>query len=137
MRIGVIGAGNVGGTLGRGWAQRGHEVCFGVRDVADPKIATLIAESDASARAGTLADAAGFGTVVALATPWDAAEDALRAAGDLGGKTLLDCTNPLKPDLSGLSVGNATSGAEHVAAWAPRARVVKIFNTTGFDNMAD
>jgi predicted dinucleotide-binding enzyme len=50
---------------------------------------------------------------------------------------LLDCTNPLKPDLSGLTVGYTVSGAEQVAACAPGARVVTIFNTTGFPNMAN
>jgi predicted dinucleotide-binding enzyme len=50
---------------------------------------------------------------------------------------LLDCTNPLKADLSGLTVGHTASGAEQVAAWAPGAHVVKIFNTTGFPNMAN
>jgi predicted dinucleotide-binding enzyme len=49
----------------------------------------------------------------------------------------LDCTNPLLPDLSGLTSGNTGSGGEEVAGWTPGARVVKIFNTTGFGNMAN
>jgi predicted dinucleotide-binding enzyme len=49
---------------------------------------------------------------------------------------ILDCTNPLKEDLSGLAVGHTTSGAERVAAWASSGRVVKVFNTTGFENTA-
>ena len=53
---------------------------------------------------------------------WPAAQDALRTAGDLDGKILLDCTNPLKPDLSDLTVGHTSSGAEQVAAWAADAR---------------
>lgn len=135
-RIGVIGAGSVGGALGRGWARRGHEVMFGVRDTGDPKVAKLLAEAE-TARAGSVAEAAAFGEVVVLATSWGGTRDAVQNAGDLGGKVLLDCTNPLQPDLSGLDVPPGSSAAEQVAGWAPGARVVKIFNTTGFNNMAD
>jgi len=68
-----------------------------------------------------------------LATPWAGTEDALRNAGDLSGRIVLDCTNPLSPDMSGL-VGDK-SAAEQVASWAKGAKVVKIFNSTGFKNM--
>ncbi|SRR6266404_4139998 len=53
------------------------------------------------------------------------------------GKILIDCTNPLKPDLSGLSIGQSTSAAEQIADLAKGARVVKAFNTTGAGNMAN
>ena len=50
MKIAVIGAGNVGGTLGKRWARAGHEVAFGARNPADAKVAALVRESGPSAR---------------------------------------------------------------------------------------
>jgi predicted dinucleotide-binding enzyme len=135
MRIGIIGAGNVGGALGGGWARKGHEVTFGVRHPEDPKVKKLLEET--GARAASPAEAAAGAEVVVLATPWDATESAVRGAGDLAGKVLFDATNPLAPNLSGLTHGFDTSAAEQIASWAPGARVVKIFNTTGANNMAN
>jgi len=126
MKIAIIGAGRVGGTLGKAWAKKGHDIFFGVRN---PKQLEF--------QAGTVAEAAAFGQVVVLATPWHGTEAAVRAAGDLRGKIVIDCTNPLKPDASGLEVGFNSSGAEQVAQWAKGAKVVKPFNTTGSNNMAD
>jgi NADPH-dependent F420 reductase len=137
MKIAIIGAGNVGGTLGRAWAKKGHDIFFGVRHPQDDKTRRLVQFIGTKAQAGTVAEAAAFGEVVVLATPWQATEAAIRAAGDLRGKTVLDCTNPLKPDVSGLEVGFTTSGAERVAQWATGAKVFKAFNTTGSNNMAD
>lgn len=130
MRIGIIGAGNVGGTLGRRWAGAGHEVVFGTRHPGR-------VETPPGARAAGVREAAEHGEVVVLATPWDGVREALAAAGDLTSKVLLDCTNPVKADLSGLEIGHTTSAAEQVAALAPGAHVVKIFNSTGAGNMAD
>src|SRR3954470_17952643 len=133
MRIGIIGAGSVGGALGRGWARAGHEVRFGVRDASDPKVQKLVEET--GAKAASVADAASGAEVVVLATPWGATQDAVKSAGGLAGKVVFDCTNPLAPNLSGLTHGFDTSAAEQVASWAPGARVVKVFNTTGANNM--
>ncbi|MFL6231887.1 MAG: NADPH-dependent F420 reductase [Thermoanaerobaculia bacterium] len=133
MKIAIIGAGSVGGALGRGWARAGHEVTFGVRNPSDPKVQKLVEET--GARAASVADAAAGAEVVVFATPWGATQDALKSAGDLSGKVVFDCTNPLAPNLSGLTHGFDTSAAEQVASWAPRARVVKVFNTTGANNM--
>jgi 8-hydroxy-5-deazaflavin:NADPH oxidoreductase len=137
MRIGILGAGNVGGALGSGWARKGHQVRFGVRNPAKPEVQQLVSSIGSAASAGTVAEAGRFGEVVVLATPWEGTEQAVAGAGDLKGKVVCDCTNPLLPNLAGLAVGTTTSGGEQVASWARGARVVKIFNTTGAANMAN
>lgn len=136
MDIAVIGAGNVGGTLGARWAALGHRVVFGVRNPDDPKHRALLAQAGEGARLARPADAAAGAAVVLLATPWAATEEALRGCGNLASKVLVDATNPLDASLS-LTLGHTDSGGEQVARWAPGARVVKAFNTTGFNVMAD
>jgi 8-hydroxy-5-deazaflavin:NADPH oxidoreductase len=135
MNVGIIGAGSVGGALGKRWAAAGHKIKFGVRDAAKPDVQRLLRDCGRDAVAGTVADAVQFGELVVLTTPFPAAQAALESSGDLTGKIVVDCTNPLKPDLSGLSIGHHTSAAEQVASWAKGARVVKCFNTTGANNM--
>ncbi len=139
MNLGIIGAGNVGGTLGKRWAAQ-HHVKFGVRNPSDPKITKLVTECGSQASAGSVADAAKFGEVVVLTTPWDGARSALEAAGNLSGKSVVDCTNPLPLGanlMAGLAIGHTTSAAEEVAKWASGAKVIKAFNTTGAGNMAN
>lgn len=136
MRIGIIGMGNVGGALGRRWAEKGHQVVFGARDPGDAKSRAEAKEMGAAV--ASVPEAVAGAEVVVLAVPWPAALPAVsRVAAALKGKVLLDCTNPLTADLSGLVVGTTTSAGEEVAKAAPGARVVKIFNTTGAPNMAD
>jgi 8-hydroxy-5-deazaflavin:NADPH oxidoreductase len=136
MKIAVIGAGSVGGTLGRRWAGLGHAVCFGVRDMGDAAAKALVAQIKGEARLASVRDAAKEADVVVLATPYAANAAALAAAGDLAGKILIDVTNPLTADLA-LAVGFDTSGAEEVAKRAPGARVYKAMNQVGFEVMAD
>lgn len=131
MTIAIIGAGNVGGTLGRRWHEAGYTVVFGVREPQGEKARALPAPALLPAAAAQQAG------VLLLATPWPATQAALEALGDLTGKIVLDATNPLLPNLAGLTHGHETSGAEQVAQWAAGARVVKAFNTTGAENMAD
>lgn len=137
MKIAIIGAGNVGSSLGKGWAARGHEVVFGVRDPRDAKVQEAVKATGGTAHATSVQEAASSAEVVVLATPWGATQDAIRAAGDLRGKIVVDATNPLKPDLSGLALGHTTSAGEEVARWAAGAKVVKAFNTIGAQHMVN
>jgi 8-hydroxy-5-deazaflavin:NADPH oxidoreductase len=132
MRLGIIGAGHVGGTLGRLFEAQGHDVRFGVRD-PDKQAAGGLPRN----RSGSVAEVAAFGDVIVLAVPWSAAKDALAAAGSLAGKTVIDCINPLLPDLSGLALGTTTSASEEIAKLIPQAKVVKCFNTLGYANFAN
>ena len=68
MRIGIIGTGNVGATLGKRWAATGHEVMFGAREPRSAKVMSLVAAAGAKTRAGSIAEAARFGEVVVLAS---------------------------------------------------------------------
>jgi NADPH-dependent F420 reductase len=137
MKIAVIGIGNVGGTLGPAWAKAGHQVIFGVRDSSSEKVQTLLENTGQNARAASVAEAAAVADIVILATPWSVTQDAVQAAGNLEGKIVVDCTNPIASDLKGLTIGTTNSAGEQVAQWAQGARVVKAFNTTGSGNMAD
>ncbi|WP_158628727.1 NADPH-dependent F420 reductase [Dyella choica] len=124
MKIGIIGAGNMGGCLGKLWSQAGHQIMFSFTQ--DPKALEEAAVS-AGGRTGTVIDAAQFGDVVLVAVPWAAIDIALKdVASVLAGKVVISCNNPLKPDLSGLLLGTETSGAEEVARLLPAARVVEV-----------
>lgn len=126
MRIGIIGVGSVGTTLGASWQRAGHTIVYGVRDPAKtPPGATGVPTSELAAGAD----------VLVLTTQWSAASAAVSELGDLGGKPLIDVTNPIGPGFT-LAVGHTTSGAEQLAAVARNGRVVKAFNTTGLENMA-
>jgi len=135
VNIGIIGSGNVGGTLGKRWAANGHRVVFSSR--APEKLQPLVEEAGHAARAASPTEAAASSDVVLVATPWPATEEALKSAGDLTGKIVVDATNPLLPSLDGLSTGCTDSAGEQVARWAPGAKVVKALNTVGANVMAD
>jgi predicted dinucleotide-binding enzyme len=137
MKISILGAGNVGGTLGSAWARKGYDVFFGVPSPNEAKTQGLLKTIGSKGRAGTVSEAAAASDIIVLATPWPVTQDAIKAAGNLTGKVVIDCTNPLKPDFSGLTIGHTTSGAEQVAEWAKGAKVFKAFNQTGFNNMGN
>lgn len=132
MKIGVLGTGKVAHAIASHWVRSGHDVLFGNREGKAPDL-----DFPEGARFGALQDAAAHGEAVLLAIPAGAMRETISALhGALAGKVLLDCSNGLSPvdhhqDLP------EVSGAEQIAEWVPEARVVKIFNTTGFENLAD
>lgn len=131
--IAILGAGNVGTALARNLIGLGEAVRFGVPE--PDKYRDLAASL--SAEIGSVADAVDGAEIAILAVPYAAA---LQIAGDIAdwnGRILIDATNPLAPRLAGLSIGTTTSAAEEIAVRARNARVVKCFNVTGAENMAD
>jgi predicted dinucleotide-binding enzyme len=137
MKIGIIGTGNVGGALGKGWLRKGHEVIFGVRDPNSEKAQIFVQSAGQKLRIVKVNELSTLSEIIVLATPWSGTEDAIKTAGNLAGKILVDCTNPIAEGFKGLSIGLTTSAGEQVASWAKGARVVKAFNTTGAGNMAN
>lgn len=123
----------MGGTLGRLWGEAGHAVRLGSRE--PEKGGRLGASLGAGVSIGTVAEAAAFGDVIVLCTPWEATAAALEASGPLAGKIVIDVTNPLKPDGTGLAIGHTTSGGELIAKSLPEARVVKAFNSVYWENL--
>ena len=129
MRIAIIGAGRVGRALGTRWTEVGHDVVYGVRDPADPKVGDLTALA-------TPQVAVDGADVVLIALPWAATQEVVSGL-DVGDAVVLDATNPLAVNARELAERPSLAGAELVRDWMGGARVVKAFNTTGSGNMAN
>lgn len=128
--VAIIGAGSVGGNLGVNLSRHHYQVVFGVRSAKD--VSAVLRRCGGNARAASISEAAGAAGVIFLAVPASAAVDAARRAGDLGGKVLVDCTNPLSwQDGPALAPPPEGSVAAALAAAFPEARVVKGFNSFG------
>ena len=103
MKIAVLGTGDVGGTLGKGWAAKGHQVVFGSRHPDSDEVRELLAAAGPNASAVGNAEAVASADVAVLAVPWDAARQVVESIRDWKGKILVDCTNPdrLEPAVGG------------------------------------
>lgn len=132
QRVAVIGPGNVGSQLVRGFSRAGHHVAVGARDTA--KVADLgeLAGVDVLDPAGAAAGA----DVVVLAVPVRALAATLLGLGELDGKVVVDATNAVS-DACVLAVEGYDTVSDYIAERAPGAAVVKAFNTIGAEHLAD
>lgn len=131
LRVAVLGAGNIGGTLGRKWIADGHQVRFGVTDPASEKANALRAQLGGAAHIGTVAEALADAEVVLLAIPGNAMEATIQAnAAALDGKILIDAANRL-------GGGGPANSLTSFQAHTPHANVYRAFNTLGWENFAE
>lgn len=134
MKIGILGAGNIGATAARLFIAAGHEVALSNSRGPD-SLKDLVRNLGPQAHAMTVDDAARFGEVVLLAVPWRSPE-ALPQSGLLRGKIVIDAMNPYRADGGFYDLGGSTS-SEEVLKRIPGARLVKAFNTIYYVHLAE
>jgi predicted dinucleotide-binding enzyme len=134
MNITILGAGNMGSALARQLSRAGHKVRIATRS---PEKGRAAVAASPGAVVTPPSQALGDAEVVIVATGYADAVPALRSLGSLAGRIVIDITNPLTPDFSGLTVGHDTSAAEEIAKAFPEAEVVKAFNTVFAQVLAD
>jgi predicted dinucleotide-binding enzyme len=130
MKIAILGAGKIGGTLGVKWVQSGHNVVFGVRELHSQKVQGLLRSSGGKAVAGLITEAVPEGDIILFSTPWDAVSTiAQDNAISLVGKILIDATNNF-----GARVIN---NLENLQNAAPTAKIFRAFNSLGWEMFAN
>jgi len=140
MKIGVIGSGRIGSTIGALWVKAGHEVMFSDRDAEQVKRAIdgLGPELRPKARAGSVAEAVAFGDAILIAVPYAALPAIQQQVGaQLKGKVVVDPNNPVASRDGEMGAQAREKGAGvSTAALLPGARVVRAFNSWGYGLMA-
>lgn len=136
MRIAFIGYGNVGAPLADHLQRAGHDITLAARDPESASVKDALTRNHAFQVAAP-AQAVEPADVVFLATPFQAAQAAVQPLADeLTGKILVDCTNPVGPNLTH-ALGNTQSGTEMIQSLLPATMVVKAFSIYGFENFED
>lgn len=132
MNISFIGIGQVGSALAGHLVALGHTVTIAARDRNSKSVTAALAKYP-QLQVASPPEAIAAAEVVFLATPFAAIEGALSEAGDLSGKIVVDCTNPVGPNLTHM-LKSEQSGAEMVQSLVPSSKVVKAFTIYGFEN---
>lgn len=137
MKIGVVGSGRVGGTIGSAWVKSGHEVMFSSTDLEHDR--KLAASLGSNARAGTPREAAAFGDVVLVSVPYSALPSVGKDLADLiKGKVIIDTSNPIPGRDGDMAIAAREKGAGLASAeYLPGARIVRAFNAVGYARMAE
>lgn len=133
MNIGIVGSGNIGGTLGLLWAAKGHRVFFSSRN--PDRLEGLLRRAGAAALSGTVSDAVAFGEVILFSPPYRNFPDAIELAGGaeaFAGKIVIDATNPFGVEGTDLQPGEGETGGDLVRREMPGARLVKAINNIYF-----
>ena len=135
LKIGIIGSGNVGGTLGEVWARAGHQVMLSSRDIAHDR--SLAAKLGSNARAGTPREAAAFGEVLLIAVPYGSLPVIGKELADIiKGKVVIDTCNPFAGRDGEIAKWAREKGAGLASAeLLPGARIVRAFNAIGYAQM--
>lgn len=135
MKIGVIGSGRVGGTIGGLWVKAGYEVMFSAREIGE--VRELVASLGPRARAGTPREAAEFGEVVLISVPYSALPQIGRdLTAELKGKVVLDTCNPIQGRDGDMAVEARAKGTGVASVeLLPGVRLVRAFNCVGYNSM--
>jgi len=130
MKITILGAGNIGSTLGKKWLEAGHPVAFGVRDMHSPKVQRLRSEIGEGAKIGSIESALALGEAVLFSVPWSAVPQIAAAHAEaLDGKILIDATNNFaSPEINNLA---------SLKRSAPVGKIYRAFNSLGWEVFAE
>ncbi|MDX2246905.1 MAG: NADPH-dependent F420 reductase [Bacteroidia bacterium] len=136
MKVGIIGTGKIGLSLGKALTRKGYKVMFASQSLASANEAA--GQMEHNATGGSVANAIHYGEIVFLAVPYKSVEEVLRNTDSYRGKIVVDCTNPvIMGNPAELAIGFTTSAAEQIARMIPEAKVIKAYNTAFAHHIAD